>query len=122
MKKIRLEWTDLPKDLLRADVKCSIDGKWIVSSIVTLDMKGNYELDTGIGCITGNLKSAKQSGRRPMKTKWLPDRSGRSRHRLNAPIATNQLRLGRPGAVQVTQECVASKLGVCPCGRIEWIS
>ncbi len=90
-------------------------------SIVTLDMKGNYKLEIGDGSITGNLKSAKQSGKIPMKTKWSPDRSGRSRHRLNAPIDTSQLRLGSPRP-QVVQDCVASKVVVCPCGRVEWIS
>ena len=121
MIKIRLEWTDLLKDLLRADVTCFIDGKKSISSIVTVDRKGNYKLEIGKGWILGNLKSAKQSGRFPMKTKWSPDRSGRSRHRLKAPIDTSQLRLGPPTALQVVQECGASKLGVCLCGRIEWI-
>jgi len=122
MKKIRLEWTDLPKDLLRATVSCFIDGKKRILSIVTLDMKGHYKLEIGDGWITGNLKSAKQSGRIPMKTKWSPDKSRRSRHRLNTPIDTTQLRSGHPNAIQVVQDCVASKVGVCPCGRIEWIS
>ena len=122
MIKIRLEWTSLPKDLLRAKVRCFIDRQERIRSIVTLDKKGNYKLEIGKGWITGNLKSAKQSGRIPMKTKWSPDRYGRSRHRLKEPIDKSQLRLWHPTALQVEQECVASKLGVCLCGRIEWIS
>jgi hypothetical protein len=121
MKKIRLEWTDLPKDLARANVICFIDGEESIRSIVTLDKKSNYKLEICNGWITGNLESAKQGGRIPTRTKRSPDRSGFSRHRLEAPIDTSQLRLGPPTALQVEQECVASKLGVCPCGRIEWI-
>ena len=122
MRKIRLEWTDLPKDLLRANVSCFINGKARKHAMVDVDMKGHYKLEIGDGWITGNLRSVKQSGRIPMKRKWSPDGSGRFRHRLlNAPIDTSQLRLGPPNALQVVQECAASKEGVCPCGRTEWI-
>jgi hypothetical protein len=122
MRRIRLEWTRLPKDRLSANVTCFIRGKNRLLSIVTLDRNDNYKLAIGDGLITGNLKRAKQSGRMPMKIKWSSDGSGRFRHRLNAPIDVTQLRLGSASAFQVVQECVAAKAGVCPCGSIEWVS
>jgi hypothetical protein len=92
----------------------------MASSVVTLDRKGKLEI--GDGLITGNLRSVRQRERIPIKIKWSPDGLGRVTHGLNAPIDTTQLRLRPPSALQVVQECVASKAGVCPVDAIEWIS
>ena len=117
MRKIRLEWTDFGKSFSRATVNGFIDGKGRVSSVVTLDRKGNYKLGIGNGWITGNVSNAKKTGIIPMKTSRS---SGRFRHRLDLPIDITQVKLGPRSGVEVLQECVASEVGVCPCGRIEW--
>jgi hypothetical protein len=109
MRRIRLEWTHIPKDRLSANVACFVHGKIRLLSIITLDRKDNYKLDISDGLITGNLKAVKQNRRIPIKIKWSKDASGRFRHRLNAPIDTTQLRLGAASALQVVRSVLHRK-------------